>query len=855
MHRDASRNADANSTHLAFGLAFASSQPYARPAPHTTRVEAQIGDRSDQRLFDTAYIVHDQDMRGQFGDRIAHKLTGTVEGDFSATININHRRTDRTFVGLSAFTGGIDSRMLNKQCDVADIFGHSLCVHVSLKLPCLQVVKQADLAHFKSGHMHTISRWNTFAMNRAKRMWVWPLLVVLVWLFIGGPLGAFAGKLAQVQENDNAAFLPDQAESTKVIDYQSKIIDPNIAVAIVVWEFADKATAMQASEVKKQLRAIAQIDRIDKSGIVGPVQSKDGRAFQAQVPIDLSGNSEELGDGVSDIRALLDKANPDTVNTHVTGLAGLLADFIDAFGAIDGVLLIVALGVVLLILLIVYRSPVLPFLVLASAVLALGVASSVVYALATAGTIDVNGQSQGILFILVVGAATDYALLLVSRFREELREHDSKYDAMKVAYRGTAEPILASGTTVILGLMCLLFSGLGSLQGLGPVGSLGVAAAMLAALTFLPAALLLLGRKAFWPFMPHLGSPHPETQGIWARVSRLVGDHPRRTWVLAFVGLAFFAAFLPQFRDEGISQSDSFMTKVDSVVGQDALAKHFPAGLGDPAYILAAPQQSEEVAKIVAADPGISQVSKDIVPVGDKVLIPAILKDESDSAAAENTVERLRESLDAVSTDVLIGGNTAVTLDTLDQSTTDRNTIIPIILIVIFVVLALLLRAVVAPLILIGANVLSFAATLGLSSIVFNHILDFKGGDPSVTLIAFVFLVALGIDYTIFLMTRVREESLKHGTRPGILRGLRSTGGVITSAGVVLAATFSALAILPILFLAQIAFIVAAGVLIDTIIVRSLLVPALSYDVGQKIWWPSKLGRADTCGKHRAIQT
>lgn len=679
------------------------------------------------------------------------------------------------------------------------------------------------------------------------------MLVVLVWLFIGGPLGSFAGKLSQIQENDNAAFLPSQAESTRVIDYQSKIIDPDLAMAIVVWEFADKATPDEAAAVKDQLGQIGALDNIDKSGIVGPVPSKDGLAFQAQVPIDLSsGDTGDLGAGVSQIRHLLDQANPDTVNTHVTGMAGILADFVDAFGAIDGVLLFVALGVVLLILLIVYRSPVLPVLVLTSALLALGVAASVVYALASAGKIDVNGQSQGILFILVIGAATDYALLLVSRYREELREHESKYDAMKTAYRGVVEPIAASGTTVILGLMCLLFSGLGSLKGLGPVGALGIAGAMLAALTFLPAGLLLLGRKAFWPFMPRFGSEHPETKGIWARIAAMVGNHPRRTWVLTFLGLAFFAAFLPQFKDSGISQTESFMTKVDSVTGQDVLAKHFAAGAGDPAYVLATASQVPAAVRITSADKGVSQVSKDALPVGDKMLIPVVLRDKSESPGAEATVKRLRSSLDAVGDDVLVGGNTAVTLDVLDQSTEDRNTIIPIILLVIFVVLALLLRALVAPLILIVANVLSFAATLGLSSLVFNHVFHFKGSDPSVTLIAFVFLVALGIDYTIFLMTRVREEAIKHGTRPGILRGLRSTGGVITSAGVVLAATFSALVVLPILFLVQISFIVAVGVLIDTIIVRSLLVPAMSYEVGQKIWWPSKLSSVDACGKHRA---
>lgn len=313
---------------------------------------------------------------------------------------------------------------------------------------------------------------------------------------------------------------------------------------------------------------------------------------------------------------------------------------------------------------------------------------------------------------------------------------------MRTAFRGTVEPIVASGCTVMLGLLCLLFSGLGSTRGLGPVGAVGIAGAMLATLTFLPAVLLLLGRRAFWPFVPQLGSPHPETTGLWGRVSRLVG---RR---------------------------------------------------------VAGPGQVERVRDVVAAEDGVEPAPEaEPVPVGDKVPITAVLTDEFDSAGARESIAHLRADLDTVSPDVLVGGSTAVALDTVDQSSQDRNTIIPLILVVIFVVLALLLRALVAPMVLIVANVLSFGATLGISALVFNHVFGFPGADPAVTLIAFVFLVALGIDYSIFLMTRVREESARRGTREGVLRGLSVTGGVITNAGVVLAATFSALSVLPLLFL------------------------------------------------------
>jgi RND superfamily putative drug exporter len=504
---------------------------------------------------------------------------------------------------------------------------------------------------------------------------------------------------------------------------------------------------------------------------------------------------------------------------------------------------------------------VLPIVVLLSAILALGLASGVVYALASNDVITLNGQSQGILFILVVGAATDYALLLVSRFREELREYESKVDAFKVAYRGVLEPIVASGTTVILGLLCLLLSSLSSNQGLGPVGALGIAGAMLAALTFLPAVLLLLGRWAFWPFRPAYGSEHPEQRGIWGRVSRLVGRFPRRVWVLTVLALAVAAAFVPQFKDEGVPQNDTFLTTVESVEGQEAFAGKFPVGTADPTFVALQPDQVPAVLDVASGVEGVAPPQ----PAGDqgagqppvaedgRTLLPLILQDAVDSPEAEATVERLRAAFDEAGLeDVEVGGNTAIALDVRDASTADRNLIIPVILLVIFVVLALLLRALLIPLLLVLANVLSFGATLGVSALVFNYIFDFPGGDPAVTLIAFVFLVALGIDYSIFLMTRVREESLELGTRPGILLGLSQTGGVITSAGVVLAATFSALGILPILFLAQIAFLVAFGVLLDTIVVRSLLVPALSHDIGSAIWWPSRLWRAEAQPGRRA---
>jgi RND superfamily putative drug exporter len=498
---------------------------------------------------------------------------------------------------------------------------------------------------------------------------------------------------------------------------------------------------------------------------------------------------------------------------------------------------------------------VLPIAVLLTAVFGLALAALVVYPLAKADVIELNGQSQGILFILVVGAATDYSLLLVSRYKEELHDFENKYDAMKVAWRASIEPIAASAATVILGLLCLLLSELGSTKGLGPVGAIGIAGALISAMTFLPALLLAFGRRIFWPSIPRVDHVHARDQvggrKLWGRVSGLVGRSPRKVWALSALALLICGAFLPTFKASGISQEELFLDKVESVTGQEELAKHFDAGAGTPVQILTPESQAAKVVETALKVDGVANASASVAPgvppkvVEGKVLVQATLKVAADSPEATKVVEHLRTELDTVGPDILVGGNTAINLDVLDSSERDLRVIIPAILAVIFVVLMLLLRSIAAALLLVVCNVLSFGATVGVSALFFNHVFDFPGADPSIPLYAFVFLVALGIDYSIFLMTRVREESIEHGTRPGILVGLAVTGGVITSAGVVLAATFSALAVLPILFLVQIAFMVAFGVLLDTTVVRSLLVPALSHDIGRKIWWPSKLAKAD----------
>ncbi|AHK34703.1 MMPL family transporter [Rhodococcus opacus] len=681
--------------------------------------------------------------------------------------------------------------------------------------------------------------------------WILPALLVIVWLAVGGFGGPFAGKLSSVQQNDSTSFLPASAEATEVSALQKGFTDTQFVPAIVVAERTSGITAADTEFLAGTANSFAGSEGFGDE-VSPPIPSADGRALQMFVPVDGAG---EVGDSVTELRDALGAA-PGGLTVLVTGPAGQVADLSAAFAGIDGLLLLVAGVVVILILVVVYRSPILPFAVITSAVFALGLSSLLVYLLADAGVIALNGQSQGILFILVFGAATDYALLLVSRYREELRIEQDKYRAMRTAWRATLEPVAASAGTVIAGVLCLLLSDLNSNRGLGPVAAIGIAASFVASMTYLPAVLVLLGRTAYWPSRPAFDARHAEKDEaadhkFWAALAARIGAHPRRFWVASSLVLVLFALLMPQFEASGVAESETFLLDVDSVAGQQILGDHFDAGSGSPAVIIANEGSREAVADAARVD-GVGDITvlstpgtQDPLVVDGRVAIEATLTDPADSLAAEDTIVRLRDAVHPIDgADALVGGTTATDLDTKTTSTRDRTLIIPVVILVVFTILCLLLRSLLAPLLLMGTVVLSFAATLGISSLVFEHIFGFPGADPVVPLFAFVFLVALGIDYNIFLMTRVREEARRIGTRRGALRGLTVTGGVITSAGVVLAATFSALAVIPLIFLAQIAFIVAFGVLLDALLVRSLLVPALTVDIGQKIWWPSKLASA-----------
>lgn len=702
-----------------------------------------------------------------------------------------------------------------------------------------------------------------------------PAILILVWLTAAGIGGPYFGKVEEVSSNDQTTFLPESADATQVQALLGEFSDSDAIPAIVVFVGEEELTPAELTEISDEVAALTELEGIDE-GVSPAIPSEDGLAVQAFVPIS---SDADIGEVVAELGDELRANVPDGVSVYVTGPAGFTSDLSAAFAGIDGLLLAVALIAVLIILVLVYRSFLLPVAVLATSLFALCAALLLVWWMAKWEILLLSGQTQGILFILVIGAATDYSLLFVARYREELRLNQDKWVATMRAIKGSIEPILASGGTVIAGLLTLLLSDLKSNSTLGPVAAIGIVFAMLSALTLLPAIMFAFGRAAFWPRRPKYepevvaaenGSP---SKGFWAKTARLVQRRPRLIWVVTTIVLLVGALGVTQLKADGVPASDLVLGASEARDGQVALGEHFPGGSGSPVQVVVAEDELQDAADVLLANAGIdgvavtsaespsgsAPVTEDGITafgppgtpapaptvVDGQVLLQGTLVDAADSEAASDTVRELRAEFADAAPSALVGGVTATAIDTNDASIHDRNLIIPIILVVIMLILMLLLRSILAPVLLIITTVISFGTALGVSALVFNGIFQFPGADPAVPLFGFVFLVALGIDYNIFLMTRVREETIKHGTRDGILRGLTITGGVITSAGLVLAATFAALAVIPILFLLQLAFIVAFGVLLDTFVVRSLLVPALGTDIGRTIWWPSKLGRAE----------
>ncbi len=679
----------------------------------------------------------------------------------------------------------------------------------------------------------------------------WLVLVLwLVLLFLAAP---FAQKLTDAQDNDAASWLPGSAESTQVLRL-SEDFRPEQIPAIVVYAREGGLTTADRALITKNA---AQIRKLRDHGIRGaetrgPVYDRafDPRAAQILVPITMDEKGwQRIAPAVDSIRAAAPGAAG--LSVHITGPGGTSADFSKAFEGIDSTLLLAAMGVVVVMLLLTYRSPTLLMAPLLGVVAALLTAQALIYLLARHAGLTVNGQSAGILTVLVFGAGTDYALLLVARYREELRRHEDRHEAMALALHRAGPAVIASGATVVLSMLVLLAAEMNSTRGLGPVAAIGVAVALLAMMTLFPAVLVICGRWIFWPVIPRNGSADPTEHGLLARVGRGIAVRPRMIWGVTAAALVACSFGLMQLRAEGLSNADAFTDKPDSIVGQQVSARYFPAGSGDPLVIVSNEAQAQQVGRAVAGTRGVVPTSLGLPPgtkpsFEGKVLFEATMTAPADSEAAKRTVDRVRDAVHAVpDADAQVGGGTAALLD-MDRATTHDNLlIIPLVLAVVLLILSALLRALIAPLLLIGTVVLSFAAALGISALAFRHLFDYAGESTDFPLFVFVFLVALGIDYNIFLTTRIREETARLGTRKGVVTGLAATGAVITSAGLVLAGTFAALGTLPMVAFAEIGFAVALGVVLDTLVVRSVLVPALFLDVGPKIWWPHRLARED----------
>jgi RND superfamily putative drug exporter len=703
---------------------------------------------------------------------------------------------------------------------------------------------------------------------------------------IGGVAGPLFGNLSSVQKNDNSKFLPANSESSKASDAintfsdsttnnqfptlvlfegkvdTSKVVAANLFLQQLVQKDLVDSKGQLIKDAKGKPISIPVSNYLSKGAQLGAFASAKNDAILADIPLDSNLSQTNLPDKKPALSAVVatiryyssEYAKANGYITHTTGSGGLLADLFNSFSGLDTSLLLTTSLVLLVILILVYRSPFLPWFPLISAFFALGLSGGVIYELAKHNVITLDGQSQGILSVLVLGAATDYSLLLIARYREELHNYEHRVDAMRIAWRGVVEPIVASGSTVALGLLVLLLSQLTNNRGLGPVGAIGIVCAMVTILTFLPALLVIFGRWIFWPFRPKFNTPDEKLGGVWSKVAKSTERSPRKFLIVSVLILLVFAAFAFTLHPNGLSTAQSFTKRTDSVIGQEQLTAYFPAGQGQPTQIVVSADKASEIISKLQSFPGVSQVVPQtvtpIVPgqpipatkiVNGKELLNVTLTYGPDSNSAVKLIPSLRSLVHGIDPTSLVGGISAIYNDIDAATRHDQKVIIPVILFLIAIILGLLLRSIIASLLLLVTVVFSYYATLGACSVVFHHLFHFAGEDSSFPLFAFVFLVALGIDYNIFLMTRVREESLKHGTSFGMTKGVTVTGGVITSAGIVLAATFSLLSTLPLVFLAEIGFAVAFGVLLDTLLVRSILVPALVHSIGPKVWWPSKL--------------
>ena len=656
-----------------------------------------------------------------------------------------------------------------------------------------------------------------------------------------------------------SAGLPSSAESVQVAELAQQLPGADATSALVV---VQRAGGLQAADTAALQQLSGQLAGVAEGGAVAPpVVSQDGTTALVAVPLSTAGGTEALAETVEGIRAEVRSATadlPEGVTAEVTGGAAFTTDIAASFDGANLTLLLTTVLVVAALLLVTYRSPVL-WLVPLAVVGASAAAATALFAVVSRTTgLVLDPSTGGIADVLVFGAGTNYALLLIARYREELRREPDRRLAMARAWRGAAPAIAASAGTVVLSLLALSFAVLGSNRSVGQFGALGIAVAALFALFVLPSALVLCGRGVFWPFVPRVGSAETSLGGPWSRVGRAVVRRPWRVVAVAVAVLAVMAAGLSGAR-LGLSQTEQFRVQAESVDGLETLATAFPAGAADPAQIVVRstdPAVVQGVVDAASASGGVASASAGRQAAGVDggtgiTEVTAVLDGDPGSPEAVAAVERLRTAVDAVPGESLVGGSTASDLDVKAATERDLRVVAPLVLLVVLAVLVVLLRAVVGPLVLVATVVASFFAALGAGNWLATQVLGYPGLDTGVPLLAFLFLVALGVDYNIFLVTRVREEVPARGTREAVVVGVSVTGAVITSAGVLLAAVFTVLGVLPLITLTELGIVVGLGVLLDTLLVRTLLVPALFTLLDRRAWWPGALSRRGSAPRGR----
>lgn len=641
------------------------------------------------------------------------------------------------------------------------------------------------------------------------------------------------------EETAPGVGLPASAESQRVSVAQEELPSADATSALLV--FSRDGDELTAADLDAVAAASTDLADLAAEGFVPPASiSEDGTAALVVVPLETVSDVAAQADRAQELRETANADLPSGLTALLTGAEGFAVDVAAVFEGADFTLLLTTVIVVAVLLLVTYRSPWLWLVPLVVVGLADGLASIVATRVAALAGIALDASVTGILSVLVFGAGTNYALLLIARYRDELRLVEDRPEAMAKALRGAGPAIIASGSTVVLALLTLVFAQLEGNRALGVACATGVVIAMLFALVVLPAALVQFGRGLFWPYVPRFGSEGSTERGVWHRLGTLVARKPVVVAIVGALVLGALALGTTQIK-VGLAQTERFTSVPEAVVGQEIIAEAFSAGRGSPAAVITKASYADEVADAAASVDGV--VSATVGESnGEITQVDVVLDAAAETPESFAAIDALRAELASIDgADALVGGLDAQSLDVNRAQQADQNLVIPLILALVFLVLVVLLRALVAPVLLLVTVVASFFASLGASWLLFESVFGFPAIDTNVVLFSFLFLVALGVDYNIFLVTRAREETVQHGTRVGMIRALSSTGGVITSAGILLAAVFAVLGVLPLITLTQIGIIVCIGVLLDTLLVRTVIVPSLAFIAGERFWWPGRV--------------